>query len=72
MIEGDIADIKNTRRARRYAGAISAAKFLEEFVGPRRGCAPWDIAGPAWAERAKTATREGGRNQDASSARWWS
>jgi leucyl aminopeptidase len=57
MIKSDVADIKNTGGSR-YAGAISAAKFLEEFVGD----VPWvhlDIAGPAWAEK-ENATRESG------------
>ena len=49
MIKSDVADIKNTGGSR-YAGAITAAKFLEEFVAG----VPWvhlDIAGPAWAEK---------------------
>ncbi len=57
MIKSDVADIRNTGGSR-YAGAISAAKFLEEFVGD----VPWahlDIAGPAWAEK-ENATRESG------------
>jgi leucyl aminopeptidase len=57
MIKSDIADMKNTGGSR-YAGAISAAKFLEEFVAE----VPWvhlDIAGPSWAER-ENATREAG------------
>lgn len=57
MIKSDVADIKNTGGSR-YAGAISAAKFLEEFVGET----PWahlDIAGPAWAEK-ENATRDAG------------
>jgi leucyl aminopeptidase len=57
MIKSNIADIKNTGGSR-YAGAISAAKFLEEFVGDT----PWvhlDIAGPSWAEH-ENATREAG------------
>ena len=57
MIKSDIADMKNTGGSR-YAGAISAAKFLEEFVGE----VPWvhlDIAGPSWAEK-ENATREAG------------
>jgi leucyl aminopeptidase len=43
----------------RYAGAISAAKLLEEFVAET----PWahlDIAGPAWAERDSAARDAGG------------
>src|SRR5262249_51391640 len=58
MIKSDIADIKNTGGTR-YAGAISAAKFLEEFVGD----VPWahlDIAGPAWAERENAVRDAGG------------
>jgi leucyl aminopeptidase len=50
-IQGAVADIKNVGDGR-YGGAISAAKFLEEFVGGR----PWvhlDIAGPAFAEKPK-------------------
>lgn len=57
MIKSDVADIKNTGGSR-YAGAITAAKFLEEFVGGK----PWvhlDIAGPAWAEK-ESATRTSG------------
>ncbi|MFO0964189.1 MAG: M17 family metallopeptidase [Gemmataceae bacterium] len=57
MIKSDIADMKNTGGSR-YAGAISAAKLLEEFVDG----VPWvhlDIAGPAWAER-ENATRDAG------------
>jgi leucyl aminopeptidase len=57
MIKSDIADMRNTGGSR-YAGAISAAKFLEEFVAE----VPWvhlDIAGPSWAER-ESSTREAG------------
>ncbi len=57
MIKSEVADIKNTGGVR-WAGAISAAKFLEEFVGTT----PWahlDIAGPAWAEK-ENATRAAG------------
>jgi leucyl aminopeptidase len=57
MIKSTVADIRNTGGSR-YAGAISAAKFLEEFVGTT----PWahlDIAGPSWAEH-DNATRDAG------------
>jgi len=46
MIKSEVADIKNAGGSR-HAGAITAAKFLEEFVGD----VPWvhlDIAGPAY------------------------
>ncbi len=48
-IKSQVADIKNVGDGR-YGGAITAAKFLEEFVADT----PWvhiDIAGPAFAER---------------------
>ena len=44
-IKSDVADIKNT--GGRYGGAITAAAFLEKYVGKT----PWahiDIAGTAW------------------------
>jgi leucyl aminopeptidase len=50
-IKSDVADIKNIGDGR-WGGAITAAKFLEEFVGDT----PWthiDIAGPAFAEKTK-------------------
>ena len=56
LIKSDVADIKNT--GGRWGGAISAAKFLQRFVGER----PWvhlDIAGPSFASNNKP-HREGG------------
>ncbi len=50
-IKSKIADIKNVGDGR-WGGAITAAKFLEQFVGD----VPWvhiDIAGPAFAESPK-------------------
>ncbi|HWP42297.1 MAG TPA: leucyl aminopeptidase [Blastocatellia bacterium] len=50
MIKSDIADIKNS--AGRYAGTITAAYFLREFVEDT----PWvhlDIAGTAWETERK-------------------
>jgi leucyl aminopeptidase len=50
-IRSDVADIKNVGEGR-WGGAISAAKFLEEFVDGT----PWvhlDIAGPAFLEGSK-------------------
>jgi leucyl aminopeptidase len=49
-LKSEIADMLNSPG--RPAGAITAAMFLKEFVGPT----PWahlDIAGTAWAEDAK-------------------
>ena len=51
QVKSDVADIKNT--GGRPAATITAAMFLREFVGS----VPWahlDIAGTAWAEKAKT------------------
>ena len=50
IIKSSIADIMNS--GGRYGGAITAAKFLEEFVDDK----PWihlDIAGVAWMEENK-------------------
>jgi leucyl aminopeptidase len=58
QIKSDVADIKNVGDGR-WGGAITAAKFLERFVGG----IPWthiDIAGPAFAEKPKPWTDGGG------------
>ncbi len=58
QIQSRVADIKNVGEGR-WGGAITAAKFLEEFVGET----PWahlDIAGPAFAERPKSYMDAGG------------
>ena len=50
QIRSNIADIMNT--GGRYAGAVTAAMFLKEFVEDK----PWihlDIAGTAWVEENK-------------------
>lgn len=51
QIKSQVADIKNVGEGR-WGGAITAAKFLEEFVDG----VPWthiDIAGPAFADKPK-------------------
>jgi leucyl aminopeptidase len=51
LIKSEVADIKNVGEGR-WGGAITAAKFLEQFVGQT----PWvhlDIAGPAFRDKAK-------------------
>ena len=51
MLKSDFADIPNIT-GQRYGGAITAAKFLEEFVEDK----PWahlDIAGTAWLDEGK-------------------
>jgi leucyl aminopeptidase len=50
-VKSDVADIKNIGGTR-WGGAITAAKFLEQFVDGK----PWvhmDIAGPSFLEKAK-------------------
>lgn len=57
LIESKVGDIKNT--GGRWGGAITAAKFLENFVDDT----PWahlDIAGPAYRTKAKPLTPRGG------------
>lgn len=51
LIKGQVADIKNVGDGR-WGGAITAAKFLEQFVDET----PWvhmDIAGPAFRDKPK-------------------
>jgi leucyl aminopeptidase len=51
LIKSEVADIKNVGEGR-WGGAITAAKFLQQFVGQ----VPWahlDIAGPAFREKPK-------------------
>ncbi|MBX3413740.1 MAG: leucyl aminopeptidase [Pirellulales bacterium] len=58
MIRSEVADIKNIGEGR-WGGAITAAKFLEEFVSGK----PWthcDIAGPAFAEKPSKWADAGG------------
>jgi leucyl aminopeptidase len=58
QIQSQVADIKNVG-AGRWGGAITAAKFLEEFTGGT----PWahlDIAGPAFYDSAKPHMDAGG------------
>ena len=57
MIDSKVADIKNS--GVRWAGAITAAKFLERFVND----IPWahlDIAGPAYRAKATSYVPHGG------------
>ncbi|MEJ2504874.1 MAG: leucyl aminopeptidase, partial [Ignavibacteriaceae bacterium] len=46
LIESKVADVHNT--GPRWAGAITAAKFLEHFVDEKIPWAHIDIAGPAF------------------------
>jgi leucyl aminopeptidase len=55
-LKSQVADLKNI--GGKWGGAVTAAKFLEQFVG----ATPWihlDIAGPSWAE-SDNATRDAG------------
>jgi leucyl aminopeptidase len=58
MNKSDVADISNIPNSR-YAGAITAALFLEEFVANK----PWahmDIAGPAFVSKSTDISPKGG------------
>src|SRR5262249_58926895 len=55
-LKSQVADLKNV--GGKWGGAITAAKFLEQFVGST----PWvhlDIAGPSWAD-SDSPTRDAG------------
>ncbi|HIC96843.1 MAG TPA: aminopeptidase, partial [Aquificaceae bacterium] len=52
------ADVVNT--GGRYGGAITAAMFLEEFVGEGIEWVHLDIAGPAWSKENYGYYSEGG------------
>lgn len=61
QIKSEVADIKNVGEGR-WGGAITAAKFLERFVGE----IPWvhiDIAGPAFRDKAKPWAEAGASGQ---------
>lgn len=58
QLQSKVADLKNVGDGR-WGGAITAAKFLENFVGDT----PWthiDIAGPAFAGKSKSWLEGGG------------
>ncbi len=58
MINSDIADMKNISGGR-YAGSITAAQFLQRFVGDT----PWahlDIAGVTWSKKDAPTVPKGG------------
>jgi leucyl aminopeptidase len=55
-IKSQVADLKNV--GGKWGGAITAAKFLEQFVG-QTAWVHLDIAGPSWAD-SDSATRDSG------------
>jgi leucyl aminopeptidase len=56
QLKSTVSDLKNV--GTRWGGAITAAKFLQHFVGDT-AWAHLDIAGPSWSE-ADSATRDAG------------
>jgi leucyl aminopeptidase len=61
LIKSEVADIKNVGEGR-WGGAITAAKFLEQFIGGK----PWthiDIAGPAFRDKCKPWSDAGASGQ---------
>jgi Leucyl aminopeptidase len=57
-IKSPVADIKNT--GGRYGGAITAAMFLQEFIGEGIKWAHLGIAGPAFTEKEYKYYSKGG------------
>ena len=57
-IKNTVADVLNT--GGRYGGAITAAMFLEEFVGEGIKWVHLDIAGPAWSKEDYAYYTKGG------------
>jgi leucyl aminopeptidase len=50
QLKSDVADLKHT--GDRWAGSITAALFLREFIGETKNWVHCDIAGPAMSDRA--------------------
>lgn len=58
LLKSTVADLRNISKSK-YGGAITAALFLQEFIGQT----PWvhlDIAGPAYAEKETSLIPQGG------------
>lgn len=58
LLKSNVADLKNVA-GKKYGGAITAALFLQEFVG-KTVWAHLDIAGPAWEEKGNELMPKGG------------
>jgi leucyl aminopeptidase len=58
MIDGEAADVKNISGGR-GAGSITAAQFLQRFVG-KTSWAHLDIAGVTWSKKSSAVTPKGG------------
>ena len=67
LIKSEVADIKNVGDGR-WGGAITAAKFLEQFVGKRPGPTSTSPARPFATSPNPGATAAPAAN---SCARWW-
>jgi leucyl aminopeptidase len=59
MLESKVADLKNI--GGRYAGAITAALFLQNFVENKKPYAHIDMAGPVWNMKLEQATGWGAK-----------
>ena len=53
QMESQFADLQNLGQVGRYAGACTAAGFLEHFIQNSTPWAHMDIAGTAWSKRDK-------------------
>ncbi|MBI2167794.1 MAG: leucyl aminopeptidase [Candidatus Omnitrophica bacterium] len=57
MIKGHHSDLLNT--GGKYAGTITAAMFLKEFIPPKTAWAHLDIAGTAWCDKPRADCPQG-------------
>ena len=60
QMKSEIADIQNMGKQARYAGACTAAGFLENFIDEGRAWAHMDIAGTAWIKAPTPTAPKGG------------
>ncbi|MGE4313600.1 MAG: leucyl aminopeptidase [Pseudobdellovibrionaceae bacterium] len=60
QMDSPIADLKNLGTQSRYAGACTAAAFLEAFIDEGRPWAHMDVAGTAWIGASKPTAPKGG------------
>ncbi len=50
-MESDVADVRNTAKSGSFAGACTAAGFLEHFIEDNTPWAHMDVAGVAWTKK---------------------
>ena len=72
LLKSDIADISNIASSR-YGGAITAGLFLDNFVSEdvKQNWMHWDIAGPAYVEKAWGYNQAGASGAGVRQALYW-